>query len=149
MKTSKKGIDLIISFESVRLEAYKDPIGIWTIGIGATYYEDGSKVKQGDKISQERAIELFQNTLKRDFEPAIRRRVTADINQNQFDALVSFVFNCGEGNFKKSTLLKRINANPNDPNIELEFAKWCKSGGKVLTGLVRRRKAESDLYFKK
>jgi lysozyme len=69
------------------------------------------------------------------------------INQNQFDALVSFCYNVGPGNLKSSTLLKKVNANPNDPTIRTEFLKWNKGGGKVLAGLTRRRTAEANLYF--
>jgi lysozyme len=70
------------------------------------------------------------------------------VNQNQYDALVSFVFNLGIGAFRKSTLLKKIQANPNDPAIRAEFMKWVNAGGKPLKGLITRRAAEADLYFK-
>jgi lysozyme len=70
-----------------------------------------------------------------------------DINQNQFDALVSFAYNLGVGNLKSSTLLKKVNANPSDPTIRDEFMKWVNGGGKKLPGLVKRRQAEADLYF--
>ena len=69
------------------------------------------------------------------------------INENQLGALTSFAFNAGTGNLQKSTLLKKVNANPNDPTIRDEFMRWTKAGGKVLNGLVTRRKAEADLYF--
>ena len=76
-------------------------------------------------------------------------RHNLDINQNQFDALVSFVFNLGVGNFARSTLLRKIKSNPDDPTIRKEFERWIYAGGKVLNGLVRRRKEEADLYFTK
>lgn len=161
MKTSKKGIDMIVLHETggkieKYLTAYKDPVGIWTIGVGNTFYEDGTKVKQGDKITLERAYQLFGNTLK-SFEDGVNRLVTREINQNQFDALVSFAYNIGVGKqatakspasgLTGSTLLKKVNANPCDLSIADEFMRWNKAGGKVLNGLVRRRKEEAELYF--
>lgn len=151
MKTSKKGLDLIIKYETggnvqKYLTAYQDSVGVWTIGIGSTYYEDGTKVKRGDKISLERAYELFQNILPK-YEKEVNRLVTSNINQNQFDALVSFTYNLGGTNLGNSTLLKKVNKNPNDPTIASEFVKWNKAGGKVLAGLTKRRKEESELYF--
>ena len=151
MKTSKKGIDLIIEFEtggniSKYLTAYQDSVGVWTIGVGSTYYEDGTRVKKGDKITLERAKSLFANILPR-YEKDVLTRVKKPLNQNQFDALVSFTYNLGSTNLGSSTLLKKVNVNPNDKTIANEFAKWVNAGGKKLNGLVRRRKAESDLYF--
>jgi lysozyme len=83
------------------------------------------------------------------FEQYVDSYCRDDINQNQFDALVSFAYNLGPGNLKSSTLLKKVNANPEDESIRLEFMKWVKAGGKTLKGLVRRREAEANLYFKK
>jgi len=151
MKIGQKGIDLIIEFEtggniSKYLTAYQDSVGVWTIGVGSTYYEDGSKVKKGDKITLERAKQLFANTLPK-YENAVNKHVKRALNQNQFDALVSFTYNLGEANLKSSTLLKKVNANPCDTTIRNEFAKWVNAGGKKLNGLVRRRNAEANLYF--
>ncbi|MNK26444.1 Lysozyme RrrD [compost metagenome] len=154
MKTGKKGIDLIFEFETggnlkKYLTAYWDATGkVWTIGIGSTYYEDGSLIKKGDVITEDRARKLFANILPR-YEADVNRLVKAKLNQNQFDALVSFTYNCGASNLGKSTLLRKININPNDPSIRDEFPKWNKSGGKVLNGLTRRRIAEANLYFEK
>ena len=75
------------------------------------------------------------------------KAITADIGQNQFDALVSLAYNIGVSAFAKSTVAKRVNANPNDPTIRDAFLLWSKAAGKVLAGLVRRRTAEADLYF--
>ena len=83
------------------------------------------------------------------FEKYVDSYCRDDINQNQFDALVSFAYNLGPANLKSSTLLKKVNANPEDETIAAEFMKWVKAGGKTLKGLVRRREAESQLYFKK
>ena len=142
MKTSDKGIDLIKKHEGFRAKAYKCPAGKWTIGYGHTL-----NVKSTDVISLDEA-EYF---LKKDVEFAENEvnRHNLNINQNQFDALVSFVFNLGVGNFTRSTLLRKIKSNPNDPTIREEFEKWIYADGKVLNGLVRRRKDEADLYFTK
>lgn len=140
------GINLIKSFEGCRLTAYKDSVGIPTIGWGNTQYENGVKVKIGDKITQERADELFLLIVKK-FSQGVNQRVH-EINQNQFDALVSFSYNVGLGNLDASTLLKKVKKNPNDPTIPAEFHKWNRANGKVLPGLTRRRHAESALYTK-
>lgn len=143
---NKAGIDLVKSFEGLRLTAYKCSAGKDTIGYGNTFYEDGSKVKPGDKITVDRAVKLLEFILDK-FEDSVQKLVTPELNENQMAALVSFAYNCGVGNLKSSTLLKKVNADPNDPTIADEFKKWTKAGGKVLTGLVKRRNAESILYF--
>jgi len=97
-------------------------------------------------ISEQQAETMLRNDLMTAENSVNNQKL--DINQNQFDALVSFVFNCGSGNFAKSTLLKKIKVNPHDPLITKWFAVWNKGGGKVLSGLVRRRKEEIELYFK-
>lgn len=145
--TGAAGINLIKSFESLILKPYKCPAGIPTIGYGNTFYENGVKVTMKDSpITKERAEQLLQFILK-DFEKYVDSYCIDTISQNQFDALVSFAYNCGVQNLKNSTLIKKINKNINDPAIAAEFAKWNKAGGNVLAGLVRRRKAEADLYF--
>lgn len=143
---NKAGIDLVKSFEGLRLTAYKCSAGKDTVGFGSTFYEDGSKVKPGDKITVDRAVKLLEFILDK-FEDSVQKLVTPELNENQLAALVSFAYNCGVGNLKSSTLLKKVNADPNDPTIADEFKKWTKAGGKVLTGLVKRRNAESILYF--
>jgi len=146
------GLKLIAEFEGLPkknpLNAYWDKYGkVWTIGYGATHYLDGSPVKQGDKLkSKEEALELLREMTKQ-YEENVYKLVTHPINMYQADALTSFAYNCGVGNLKKSTLLKKVNKNDMDPTIRDEFAKWNKSGGQVLAGLTRRRKAEADLYF--
>ena len=149
MMMTEEGISLIKKYEGCKLTAYKCPAGVWTIGYGNTFYEDGSTVKPGDKITQERADQLFRNILEKKFVEPIRKLIVSNVNDNMFSAIVSFTYNVGIGNLKSSTLLKKVNANPNDQTIALEFKKWVKSAGKVLSGLVRRRESESDLYFKK
>jgi lysozyme len=155
MKVSQRGLDLIAKFEGIRLVAYKCSAGVQTIGIGSTRYEDGSPVKAGDVLENEAAAyKLFANTLVQ-YEDAVNDLITAKLNQNQFDALASLVYNIGRGSdkpqfsggFTRSTIRKKVNANPADPSIRDEFARWSRAGGKVLAGLVRRRAAEADLYF--
>lgn len=140
MKTGRKGITLIKEFETLRLNAYKCPAGVWTIGYGHT-----KDVKPGDVINETRAEYLLAEDLK-DAETVVNRECP-HVSQNQFDSLVSFTFNCGIGNFLKSTLLKCVKANPENVNIRYEFSRWNKSKGMILAGLIRRRKAEADLYF--
>ena len=142
MKTSNKGIDLIKKHEGFRSKAYRCSANVLTIGFGHTL-----NVKSTDVITLDEA-EYF---LRQDVEFAEKEvnRHNLNINQNQFDALVSFVFNLGVGNFARSTLLRKIKSNPNDPNIRKEFERWIYAGGKVLIGLVRRRKEEAELYFTK
>lgn len=150
MKTGEKGLALVKSFEGFYSKPYKDPIGIPTIGYGFTYYlPDRRKVTMQDReLSEHQASCMLQEILK-GYENDVNRLVKAKLTQNQFDALVSFTFNLGGANLASSTLLKKVNNNPNDPSIRDEFAKWRLAGGKVFNGLVRRRKAEADLYFSK
>jgi lysozyme len=148
-KISKKGLDLIKKFEGLKLKPYLCSAGVPTIGYGNTLYENGKKVSLKDTIiTEQRATELLSNSLK-NLEQHVDSFCRDDINQNQFDALVSFAFNLGPYNLKSSTLLKKVNKNPNDPTIRDEFMRWTKTGGKVLKGLVERRKCEADLYFSK
>lgn len=141
-----KGIPLIKRFEGLKLRAYLCPAGLPTIGYGSTFYEDGSKVKLGDVITIDRADKLLIYTVTQ-FERQVDTAVTSTINANQLGALTSFAFNVGMGNFRRSTLLRLVNANPNNPDIRTEFMKWNKANGQVLQGLINRRKAEADLYF--
>ena len=145
MEINKAGKDLIKRFEGCKLKAYKCPAGVWTIGYGNTFYEDGTKVKEGDVITQERADELFDIIIN-DFARMTDALVKSDVTENNFAAIVSFTFNVGTGNLKKSTLLKKVNANPKDPSIRAEFMKWTRANNVVLKGLVRRREAEAKLY---
>ena len=147
MSMTEEGLNMIKGFEKCELSAYKCPAGVWTIGYGNTYYEDGMKVKQGDIITKERAEDLFLFIVS-DYENNVRKAVKSNITVEMFNALVSFTYNVGVENLNSSTLLKKVNTNPYDPTIANEFAKWNKSKGKVLKGLIRRRKAEAELYFK-
>ena len=147
MKLNKEGADLIKSFEGCKLKAYQCSAMKWTIGYGNTFFEDGTPVVAGNAISQEKAEQLFE-IIANDFSDKVVKLVPSHITPNQFGALVSFAYNCGIANLQKSTLLKKVIANHNDPSIKAEFLKWNKAGGKVLAGLTRRREAESNLYFK-
>ena len=140
MKTSHKGIALIKEFEGLRLKAYKCPGGVWTIGYGHT-----AGVKPGMVISEAQAEEYLMADLIA-FEKHLNGLGLA-LNQNQFDALVSFIYNVGTGNFSSSTLLRKVRANPLDNSIMDEFLRWVYSKGRVLPGLQRRRLAEMKLYF--
>lgn len=147
MRTSDNGIRLIQEFEGLRLTSYLCSAGVPTIGYGSTFYADGTKVKLKETITRDEANKLLKDTLK-GFEGSVIGLLNkTKVNQNQFDALVSFTFNLGAGNLAKSQLLRFIKANPNDPKIAAEFAKWNRAGGEVSTGLVRRRKKEAQLYF--
>ena len=137
---------LIRKYEGCKLKAYHCSARVATIGVGNTFYEDGSKVQMGDTITQERADRLFVILLDQ-FAAKIRPLIKQPLNDNQFGALLSFAYNAGVGALQRSTLLKLVNANPNNPLIRQEFNKWNKAGGKVLLGLQRRREAESSLYF--
>jgi lysozyme len=141
-----KGTPIIRKFEGLKLTAYLCPANVWTIGYGSTFFENGSKVQQGDKITLDRADKLLLEMVKR-FEISVKGLVKSSINDNQLGALTSFAFNVGVGAFSKSTLLRKVNANPNDTTIRNEFMRWTKAGGKVLKGLVTRREAEANLYF--
>lgn len=144
---SKTGIDLISSFEGIRLNAYDDGVGVWTIGIGTTVYPNGVKVKKGDKCTLEQAKEYFAQDLKR-FESSVNNLVKVPLTQNQFDALVSLTYNIGQTAFSNSTLLKKLNAKDYVGAAD-QFLRWNKGGGKVMKGLVRRREAERALFLKK
>jgi lysozyme len=148
MKSSNKLIELIKKFEGFSAKPYLCPAKVATIGYGSTRYANGVKVTLSDNpITEREGIALLKQTLNQ-YELAVDSYCIDDINQNQFDALVDFAYNCGISNFKSSTLLKKVNENPNDITIGLEFAKWNKGGGKILNGLVKRRAAESELYFR-
>lgn len=140
---NKDGIELIKRTEGVRLKAYKCPAGKWTIGYGHT-----KGVTEGMTITQKQAEEFLQEDLAT-FENGVLKLVAPQqLTENQKASLVSFAYNVGLGNFQKSTLLKKVKADPSDPSIYDEFMKWVNGGGKKLAGLVMRREAEAALYFR-
>lgn len=144
MQTSDAGIALIQEFEGIRLTAYLCPAKVWTIGYGHTSAAGSPKVTPGMKISRAKATEILKSDLAV-FERGVSGLVKVELEQNQFDVLVSFAFNCGLGALRKSTLLKRVNAGRLDA-VPAELMKWTKGGGKVLPGLVRRRRAEAEMW---
>jgi lysozyme len=145
MRISDKGLELIKHFEGLSLKAYKCPAGVQTISWGVTVYPDGTKVEEGDTCTLEEAEQLLRNVLI-EFEECVDKLVEFELEQHQFDALVSFAYNLGCASLKRSTLLKIINVNPNLPTITAEFNKWVNAGGRRLEGLVKRRAAEAHLY---
>lgn len=147
MKISATGINLIKSFEGLRLKAYDDGVGVWTIGYGTIKYPNGVRVKTGDSCTSQQAEDYLRSDLSA-FESAVNRLVTAKLTQNQFDALVSFTYNLGVTNLSKATLLKKLNAGDYQGAAD-QFLVWNKAGGKVMKGLVRRREAERSLFLKK
>lgn len=146
MVLNDKGIKVMHEFEGCKLTSYLCPANIPTIGWGNTFYESGRKVKIGETITQERADKLFE-WVAASFASQIKPLIKVILTENQFSALVSFAYNVGVGNLRSSTLLKKVNANPQDSSIRSEFLKWDKVAGKVLAGLTRRRIAEANLYF--
>lgn len=149
MTPSKRILDFMKAFESLELDAYKDPgskngLPI-TIGYGSTFYKDGKRINLGDKINIEQAEELFKWEV--EMKTKVLNTMKLNFNQNQFDAIVSFCYNVGVGNFNNSVLKKKIKNNPNDPTIDDEFKKWRYNDGKVVNGLIRRRKEEAKIYF--
>lgn len=148
MKIDLKGILLLEELEGLKLNAYKCSANVWTIGLGNTFYDDGSKVKEGDKITKEKAYYLF-HLIATKFEKSINLLVKKPLTQNQFNALFCFVYNIGTTGFKNSALLRLVNINPNDANIAKQFLKWNKIAGKESKGLTNRRIKESALYFTK
>jgi lysozyme len=145
MKTSQNGIDLIKKFEGCSLKAYKCPANVSTIGYGQTFYLDGSKVKMGDVITQKQAESLLVTLLPK-YEKTVLNSIKVPLNQNQFDALVSFCWNCGSS----KTLFKMVNEKFSEANIVGWWVShYITGGGKELAGLVRRRKEEAILFIKK
>ncbi len=143
MLISDAGVKLVAKFEGCRLTAYKCPAGVWTIGYGHT-----EGVKQGQKLgSEQEAIEMLKRDLKKygDYvnQCVAKRLITFPLNQNQFDALTSFCYNCGFGNLQ--TLVRGRDAK----TVASKILLYNKSGGKVLNGLARRREAEQTLFLKK
>lgn len=143
MKTNQAGLDLIKHYEGLRLKAYPDPAtggDPWTIGYGSTF-----GVHPGMVITESQAEEMLKKDL-HGAETDVARYVKVDLDENEFSALVSFVFNCGAGNFAKSTLLKKLNASDRI-GASAEFAKWNKAAGKPMPGLTKRREAERKLFL--
>jgi lysozyme len=140
VRISELGVDLIRNFEGFSLDAYRDSGGIWSIGYGST-----SDVRPGMRITPDEADKRLRSDVT-EAEQAVRELVTVPLEQGEFDALVSFTYNLGRGNLKRSTLLRKLNAGFYKEAAE-EFPKWRLAAGKVLQGLVRRRAAEKALFL--
>ncbi len=140
-RINQAGLELIKQFEGLRLTAYQDSGGVWTIGYGHT----GPDVRPGMTITRARAEQLLENDL-REFERGVSRLVRVPLNSNQFSALVSFAFNVGLGNLQGSTLLRLLNRG-DYAGAAAQFGRWVRVGSQVLAGLVRRRHAERQLFL--
>lgn len=149
MKASKNAIKIIKEFEGLRLKAYRDSIGLPTIGIGTIKYADGTPVKMGDTITEKQAEVLLLDHLE-ETEKFLNRVIKVPVTQNQFDSLLSLVYNIGQGNFSKSTLLRRLNARMYTVAAQ-QFDVWNKARikGKLqpVKGLTIRRQKEKELFL--
>ncbi|WP_151745496.1 lysozyme [Acinetobacter calcoaceticus] len=145
MSLSVDGVNQICNFEGLKLSAYDDSTGVWTIGYGTTRYPNGKRVSEGDRCTLEQAKAYMQHDLKI-FERAVNSSVKVPLKQNQFDALVSLAYNIGVGAFKHSTLLKKLNSG-DYTEAENQFDVWVNAGGKRLQGLVNRRAMEKKLFL--
>ncbi|MEO0434669.1 MAG: lysozyme [Cyanobacteria bacterium J06656_5] len=139
-QTNSSGVNLIKSFEGLRLKAYQDAVGVWTIGYGTT-----RGVKPGQEITEAQAEALIKTDLTR-FERDVSQAVRISINDNQFAALVSFTYNVGSGAMRSSTLLRKLNRRDINGAAN-EFPRWNRAGGRILAGLTRRRNAERALFL--
>ena len=148
MQLSPNGFKLLGELEGIVLKPYKDSVGIPTIGIGSTYYEDGTKVRMTDKpITTERAIQLAKNVVK-SFEAKVNEVILLPMTQNQFDAMVLLCYNIGESGFARSSVVRNFNAG-NLQEAADSFLLWNKAGGKVSKGLTNRRQKERNLFLTK
>lgn len=146
MRISEAGVDLIKAFEGLKLEAYQDSVGVWTIGYGHTGPVNGEKITAGLTITEQDAEELFYNDIAK-FEDGVNKLTQElDITQGMFDALVCFAYNVGLDALARSTLLKLLKQNKVLEASE-QFKRWNKANGKELAGLTRRRNAEAELFL--
>lgn len=143
MNISKNGIDLIKSFESLRLTAYLCPAGVWTIGYGHT-----ANVRKGDVITREQAVKMLESDVAW-VERTIAVCVTVPLTQNQYDALCSIIYNIGSTMFSNSTLLRFINARETENAIVGQFMRWKYVNGRESKGLAARRRREAALWCRK
>jgi lysozyme len=148
MSTTSNAASIIAIFEGKKLKAYKDQGGVWTIGFGSTYNIDEKRpVREGDTIDEATAIRWL-NTIAGDLQNQIKKVITVSVNQNQLDSLTSLAYNIGLSAFKKSTLLKRLNANYPKRAVADEFLRWNKVKGIINQGLSNRRSKEMELFLK-
>ena len=148
MNVSREGIELVKKYEGFRSKPYLDAVAVATIGYGTTVYPSGKKVTMRDPaVTEAEATFLLTTMIEKQYGKAVNDLVVPEIGQHMFDALVSFTYNLGVGNLKSSTLLKKVNALDFGGAAE-EFKKWNKAGGKVLSGLTKRR-ADEEAMFRK
>lgn len=153
MKLDAAGYELIKSFEGLRLKAYRDIAGVWTIGYGSTYYLGGVPVQAGDTLSNDTQASVLLANSMAVYEQAVNRYVKVPLTQNQFNALVSFTYNEGPGALKGSTLLKKLNAKDYQGAAN-QLVLWVKitdpetGDKKICDTLVNRRAAERSLFLK-
>lgn len=141
-------LDTIQQFEGLKLTAYQDSVGIWTIGFGNIFNLDtGNPIKEGDKISLETAERWLKIEVD-NLQAKMRKVITVPLNDNQWTALISLVYNIGFGAFKRSTLLRLLNAGASKEEVAKQILRWNKAGGKEIKGLTNRREAESNLFLK-
>ena len=142
-------LDEIKNSEGLELIAYKRKGDVWTIGYGSTYYEDNTRIKKGDIITKERAETLLIYKFTKEYIPQLKRCLKVPLNDNQFSAMLSLIYNIGLGNLLKSSLLRLVNKNPNDASIkDAWLVQNIRIGSQFEKGLRSRRKREVELYFK-
>lgn len=142
-------LDEIKRSEGLELKAYKRKGDVWTIGYGSTYYEDNSRIKEGDVITAERAESLLKLKVEKEYLPQLKRLVKVPLNDNQLSAMLSLIYNIGAGNLNRSKLLILVNNNPNDLAIKPQWLVTnIRLGSQFEKGLRSRRKREVELYFK-
>lgn len=147
MKLDENGYKLLRGFEGLSLKPYLCSAGVPTIAYGSTFYPSGKKVTMQDApINLATANWMLKETADK-FAVDVNKLIKANLNQNQFNAIVSLAYNIGIAGIAKSSLLKKVNANPSDPTIRNSFLVWNKGGGRVLDGLTKRRTKEANLYF--
>lgn len=145
MRLSDAGLAAIKRHEGLRLAAYQDVAGVWTIGYGTTYYRNGDKVRPGDAITADEAEALLRDQLE-DYADSVRTLVQVPLSQAQFDALVSWTYNLGAGALRDSTMLKKLNAGDYAGAAD-EMLRWVHAGGRPVAGLRNRREAERQMFL--
>ncbi len=144
MKINQAGLRLIKKYEGFRSIAYRDAVGVWTIGYGHTSMAGSPHVSKGLKITRQQGEQMLATDIEK-FSHQIRPLIKVKLTDNQFSALVSFAYNVGVGNFKRSSVLRAVNARRFD-RVPSRLSLWVKAGGKTLKGLVRRRASEGNLF---
>lgn len=145
MRMTSEGLDLVRHFEGFRAKAYRDPVGIWTIGYGHTSMSGAPHVHKGMAVTRAQALEILRMDVNK-FARGVRQQVRVDLTDGQFSALVSFAYNVGLGGFARSSVLRAVNAGDFGA-VPRRLSLWVKAGGRRLPGLVRRRAAEGAMFI--